>query len=43
MACARTVALLPAVQAGNLLAHALGNETNELVRSQLQTLLEDLA
>jgi len=43
MACARTVALLPALQAGRLLAQALGNETNDLVRTQLQSLLKGLA
>jgi len=43
MACARTVALLPALQAGKLLAHALGNETNGLVRTQLESLLKGLA
>jgi HEAT repeat protein len=43
IACARTVALLPAVQAGKLLAHALENETNALVRTQIQSLLKGLA
>jgi len=43
MACARVVALLPAQQASNLLEHALGDEKNELVRTQLQNLLKGLA
>jgi len=43
MACARVVALLPAAQAANLLEHALGDEKNELVRSQVQNLLKGLA
>lgn len=43
IACARTVSLLPASQAGNLLAHALENETNDLVRTELQSLLKGLA
>ena len=43
IACARTVALLPAVQAGKLLAQALENETNDLVRAQIQSLLKGLA
>jgi HEAT repeat protein len=43
IACARTVALLPEAQAGNLLAKALENETNDLVRTQLQSLLKGLA
>lgn len=43
IACARTVASLPAVQAGRLLAHALENETNDFVRTQLQGLLKGLA
>ena len=43
IACARTVARLPALLAGQLLALALGNETNELVRSRLQSLLKGLA
>ncbi len=43
MACARTVALLPASQAGPLLARALEQEQNELVRIQLQDLLKGFA
>jgi len=43
LACARTVARLPALQAGQLLALALGNETNDLVRTRLQSLLKGLA
>jgi HEAT repeat protein len=43
IACARTVALLPAAQAGALLAPALELETNNLVRTQLQSLLKGLA
>jgi HEAT repeat protein len=43
IACAGAVALLPAVQAVGLLAHALEIETNELVRTQLQSLLKGLA
>jgi HEAT repeat protein len=43
IACSRVVALLPAVQADELLTQALGNETNELVRTQLQSLLKGLA
>jgi HEAT repeat protein len=43
MACARTVAQLPAEMAGKLLTQALANETNELVRTQLQNLLKGLA
>jgi hypothetical protein len=42
-ACARTVARLPALLAGQLLALALGNETNDLVRTRLQSLLKGLA
>jgi HEAT repeat protein len=41
--CARTVALLPAVQAVELLEQALYSETNELVRTQLQNLMKGLA
>jgi HEAT repeat protein len=43
IACARTIALLPAVQAADLLKQALENETNGLVRTQLQSLLKGLA
>jgi HEAT repeat protein len=43
IACARTVALLPAIQAGKLLAHVHENETNDLVLTQLQSLLKGLA
>ena len=43
MVCARTVASLPALQAAELLTHALGNETNDLVRAELQSLLKGLA
>jgi HEAT repeat protein/chemotaxis signal transduction protein len=43
IACARTVALLPALQAGKLLTQALGNETNDLVRTEMQSLLKGLA
>jgi HEAT repeat protein len=43
LASARTVALLPASQAGKLLGQALGNETNDLVRTELQSLLKGLA
>jgi HEAT repeat protein len=43
IACARTVALLPAPQAGKLLAQALENETNDLVRTQLMSLLKGFA
>ena len=43
IACARTVALLPTDTAGNLLAQALETESNELVRTQLQSLLKGLA
>jgi HEAT repeat protein len=42
-ACARTVALLPASQAGRLLGDALEHEENDLVRTQLQNLLKGLA
>ncbi|MBK5275478.1 MAG: HEAT repeat domain-containing protein [Desulfuromonadales bacterium] len=42
MACARTVSLLPASQAGTLLVQALEHETNDLVRLQLQELLKGL-
>jgi HEAT repeat protein len=41
--CARTVALLPAGQAAEQLEHALENETNDLVRTQLQNLMKGLA
>lgn len=40
IACARTVALLPTIQAGKLLAHVHENETNDLVRTELQRLLK---
>lgn len=43
MACARTVALLPPVQAKELLERALAEEDNELVRNQLQSLLKGLS
>jgi len=43
IACARTIALLDAGQAGTLLAHALENEENDLVRTELQGLLKGLA
>jgi len=43
IACARTVALLPAVSAGKLLKQALEHEDNELVRTQLQSLLKGLS
>jgi len=43
IACARAVALLPALQAGMLLTQALDNETNDLVREQFQNLLKGLA
>jgi HEAT repeat protein len=43
IACARTVALLPIDTAGKLLAQALETESNELVRTQLQSLLKGLA
>ena len=43
MACARTVALLPVHQARELLMNALEHEKNDLVRNQLQGLLEGLA
>jgi len=43
IACARAVALLPALQAGMLLTQALDNETNNLVREQFQNLLKGLA
>jgi HEAT repeat protein len=43
IACARTVALLPAVSAGKLLKQALENEENNLVRTQLQNLLKGLS
>jgi HEAT repeat protein len=43
IACARTVALLPAVLAVKLLTQALENETNDLVRTQLQSLLKGIA
>ncbi len=43
IACARTVALLPAVSAGKLLKQALENEENDLVRTQLQSLLKGLS
>jgi HEAT repeat protein len=43
IACARTVALLPAEQAVRLLAQALGDESNDLVRTQLHGLLKGLA
>lgn len=43
VSCARSVALLPALQAVKLLTHALEHEENDLVRTQLQTLLKGLA
>jgi len=43
IACARTIALLDADQAGTLLAQALENEENGLVRTELQGLLKGLA
>jgi HEAT repeat protein len=43
IACARTVALLPADQATELLSRALEIETNDLVRTELQNLLKGLA
>jgi HEAT repeat protein len=43
VACSRAVALLPASQAAGLLSHALEQESNELVRAQLNELLKGLA
>jgi HEAT repeat protein len=43
VSCARAVALLPASQARGVLTHALEHEENDLVRTQLQNLLKDLA
>jgi len=43
IACARAVALLPADTAVRHLTQALDKESNELVRSQLQSLLKGLA
>lgn len=43
IACARTVALLPAGQAGKFLSRALESETNGLVRTELQNLLKGIA
>lgn len=43
VACAKAVAQLPALQAGRMLVQALEHEENELVRTQLQNLLKDLA
>jgi HEAT repeat protein len=43
MACARSVALLPKQQARELLMNALEHEKNDLVRTQLQGLLDGLA
>ena len=39
----KAAALLPVAQAGKLLKQTLENETNDLVRTQLQSLLKGLA
>jgi HEAT repeat protein len=43
VSCARAVASLPATQAYNLLSAALEREENDLVRTQMQSLLKGLA
>lgn len=43
IACARAVVMLPSVLADKLLTQALEDETNDLVRAQLQVLLKGLA
>jgi len=43
VACARTIAVLPVEKATGLLSRALDAETNDLVRTELQSLLKGLA